>query len=94
MENARKINGKQVDIIEYFRDMALVQDICSKDVYLAYYWEFDSAQPLGYNNNNDSNVVSLEGWLIKWLEKERVKKRNQQKKCNRRQNLAKILPLK
>ena len=63
MDKELKIDKKIVEIIELFGDHALVQEIISKKIFIAYFWQFDSCVPVLYNINEEiSNVISLRGW--------------------------------
>lgn len=66
MDIDAKINGKQVDVIECFENFILVQNIVTKEIFLASYGQFDSCESDSYTLK--SNVISFEGWKS-WEEK-------------------------
>lgn len=62
-----KVSGVEVDIIELFTDLVLVQEITTKNIYLVPYYCIEADADISYNDNCEdiSNVISLEGWK-KW----------------------------
>jgi GTP cyclohydrolase I len=60
MDYELKVNGKNVDLIETFDDLFLVQDIETKSIFLVHYYQFDSDENVGYVLT--SNVISFKGW--------------------------------
>lgn len=75
-----KVNGVPVEVIECFKEHILVQEVVSRDIYLVFYWQIDPSETIGYNSN-DSNIISLKGWLQWQEEKEQLEKlRNRPKK--------------
>lgn len=89
MDVVFKIRGVQVELIEAFRDMILVQCILTKEIFLAPYWDVDPHEETGYNNCDEvSNVVSLRGWLSCRKNEKEIKL----KKLPPKQQLPKVLP--